>query len=133
MTEPKDMKYRELQDFAETLENKHDIEINRSLTKVKLLAIVEDVISKHKEVETIPEEKEPEESEPEKVTESEPKVVEESIDEGDNYIATKIYEDWESGWTFDPTDPNNNSPKPIENMTSGLKNAIDKGMVIKAM
>ena len=62
---------------------------------------------------------------------SKPKNKKTSEPTEDLYIATKKFKDWESGWNFNPTDPSNNSPKPIEHMTKGLKGAIKRGIVVK--
>lgn len=125
--EVKALKYPELQKYASIVEDKSEVQIDRSANKVNLLKAVLDAMAK------IPKTEETSESETseEKTEETESKEEEEPKDEGPQmYTATKKYSDWESKISFDPYNPEMNKPFKIPKMTSGLENAIAKGIVV---
>lgn len=131
-TEVKKMKYSILQAFAKELEDSKGIGIDRNIKKELLLAEVlkaMDLDDKPSEDESVDEETNDEVDE--EVAEAVDKIIDEVESDVDLYVATKIYKDWESGWEFNPSNPDMNKPIPIDNMTSGLENAIAKGVVVR--
>lgn len=139
-----ELKYTDLQKYAAEIEEFSGVEIDRSATKLKLTKAVLDAMKKGPKTEDKAESEETEETteetseETETSTESE--VTEEATEETEKptskkkvlYVATKKYKDWASGWEFDPSNPEMNEPIEIKKMTSGLKNAIAKGVIVKA-
>lgn len=123
--EVKKMGYPELQKYAAELETELGIDIDRSTKKVELLKAVLNAMTEAPDAEeTI----EPEETVEETVEEE----VETKPSKRAKWIATKKYSDWESGIEFDPTNPDKNQPFEIKSMTSGLKNAMAKGIIVRA-
>lgn len=128
--EIKEMGYPELQKYAAVLETELGMNIDRSAKKVELQKAVIDALAKAPKTEEPPAtEEKTEEKAVDEVPEEKPEL---NIKKKAKWVAIKAYKDWESGIEFDPNNPEKNEPFEIKNMTSGLKNAMAKGIVVRA-
>jgi hypothetical protein len=125
--------YNTLKDIGRAFkEDGHNVKLNLGADKLRLelLKVYDEHYSEEEEI--IDDEEAPEEVEEDSVEEeaSTEAPMEKSADPYDNsklYHTTVEYNDWETGWSFNPA---TDKPKPLpEKLSEALKNGLAKGRI----